>query len=44
MSTVIRAPMRSEFWVGVAAVAVGLWLWRSYGSRLPRLPGGANGG
>lgn len=43
MSTVMRAPLRAEFWVGVATVAVALWLWKNYGSRLPKLPGG-NGG
>ena len=40
MTTVIRAPLRAEFWVGVLAVGIGLWLWRNYGGRLPSLPGG----
>lgn len=32
-----------SFWLGVGATVVALWLWRSYGSRLPSLPG-SNGG
>lgn len=43
MSTVVRAPLRPEFWVGALAVVAGLWLYKNYGRLLPRLPGG-NGG
>ncbi|HXM54544.1 MAG TPA: hypothetical protein VOB72_04080 [Candidatus Dormibacteraeota bacterium] len=42
MSTVVRAPLRAEFWVGALAVVVGLWLYKNYGNRLPRLPGGGS--
>ena len=43
MNTIIRAPLRAEFWVGALFVVAGLWLYRNYGSRLPRLPGGSTG-
>ena len=41
MNAIIRAPLHSAFWVGAFTVIVGLWLYRNYGQRLPRLPGGA---
>lgn len=41
MSTIVRAPLRAEFWLGVVTVAVALWLYKNYGDRLPRLPGGS---
>jgi len=41
MGTIIRAPLRAEFWVGALMVIAGLWIYRNYGSRLPGLPGGS---
>jgi hypothetical protein len=42
MGTIIRAPLRVEFWAGALMVIAGLWLYRNYGDRLPRLPGGGS--
>ena len=44
MGRVIGHVTSSSFWWGAATVVVGLWLWKNYGNRLPRLPLGANGG
>lgn len=40
----MRHVTSASFWWGVAATAVALWLWRSYGGRVPRLPGSREGG
>jgi hypothetical protein len=39
----VRTLTEKSFWIGVGTTLVALWLWRSYGSRVPKLPG-ANGG
>ena len=44
MNAVVRHVTSSSFWWGVATVVAALWLYKNYGSRLPRLPAGANGG
>jgi hypothetical protein len=44
MNTVIRHLTSGAYWWGVATVVVGLWLWKNYGDRLPRLPAGSEGG
>jgi len=40
----IMAHLKSgAYWWGVATVLVGLWLFKNYGDRLPRLPMGSGG-
>jgi hypothetical protein len=43
MRGVVSGVMSGPFWWGVGATIVALWLYRSYGSRLPSLPGASGG-
>jgi len=42
MRGVVSHVTSSSFWWGVAVTVAALYLYRNYGSRLPRLPGGSN--
>lgn len=44
MRGIVGGVTSAPFWWGVAATIAALWLWRSYGSRLPGLPGSKQGG